>query len=157
MQALSGRLSPFLGLPVASSAPCEAPATAPAVIPAQASQHCTAEGHYQSLVAYQEQIYLKSDNHVVHLVKSSAARPRPLRSLGACGVYKERQGGSGCRILGLTQPRGGGDKRLQLRQRGERFWVAEKCLRYIPARGAEPLSQAGVASLEDARLEKIQK
>lgn len=60
---------------------------------ASLTKHCspaTAEGDCQSPVAYQEQIYLKSDNHVVHLVKSSAARPWPLRSPGARGVCNER-------------------------------------------------------------------
>lgn len=86
--------------------------------PSQALQCCTAEGDCQSLVAYQEQIYLKSDNHLVHLMKSSAALaawPQPLCSLGACGVCNEWQGGRGWhssshRVPGLTQPRGDGDK-----------------------------------------------
>lgn len=50
-------------------------------------------------MAYQEQIYLKSDNHLVHLMKSSAALaawPQPLCLLGACGVCNEcREAGAG--------------------------------------------------------------
>lgn len=122
VQAPPGRLIPFLG---AASGPCcpmwgsSSPSSARRQgIPDQASLRCTAERDCQSLVAYQERIYLKSDNHVVHLVKSSAAWPQPLCLLGARGVCNERQGGhgwhgSGHRIPGLTQPRGDGDKCLQ--------------------------------------------
>lgn len=41
------------------------------LVPDQAPQYCMVEGDCQSPGVYQDQIYLKSDNHVVHLVKSS--------------------------------------------------------------------------------------
>lgn len=123
---LPGRLTSFLGVPAAPSAAYKAPATVLGTVPAMTKlssahrpgipeQHGTVEGDSQNLLECQEWIYLKSDNHIVHLIKSSAALAawsQPLHSSGACGVCNEWQGGSGCRVPALTQPRGDGDKQL---------------------------------------------
>lgn len=119
-----------------------------------------AEGDCESPVAYQEEIYLKSDNHVGHLVKSSAV-PAASCSRWELVECETKRGEAGLARQHpqrpAPDPAAGRWRRMQLRQRSGSCHGAEKCPRYVPAPGAEMQSQARVAPSQDARLEKIQK
>lgn len=119
-----------------------------------------AEGDCESPVAYQEEIYLKSDNHVGHLVKSSAV-PAASCSRWELVECETKRGEAGLARQHpqrpVPDPAAGRWRRMQLRQRSGSCHGAEKCPRYVPAPGAEMQSQARVAPSQDARLEKIQK